>query len=313
MSHAHEPHHHHDTDIDWAAMAATLEREAEVMLPYVSQAADAAASVCREANIAVRYILDIGSGPGVMSCELARHFPESTVVAADGAEPLQQRAAARAAAAGLSSRVRTVHVDLPDRVETLGHADLIWMAMVLHHVGDEAALLHRLRGMLEPRGAIVLAEHGDPLRFLPDGAEPCTAGFSDRLAAFDSEWLAAMRADLPGSTPSADYSSMLKDAGFTIAIDRVMRVQLEAPLAKPPRQMVLSRLLRMKDLFAERLNAADRAALAVLSDAYHPLGVMRRDDMFLDASRHVYVATTVSHIEDSAREVRTRTALPALQ
>lgn len=155
-------------------------------------------------------------------------------------------------------------------------------------------MLRRLRTMLEPRGVLVLAEHGDPLRFLPEGAEPCPSGFNDRLAALDAEWLAAMRSDLPGATASAGYVAMLKDAGFTIAIDRVMHVRLEAPLAETPRQMVLSRLRRMQELFVDRLDAEDRAALAMLIDQGHPLGVMRREDVFLDASRHVYVATVGS-------------------
>lgn len=288
--HQHQHHHHHDTDVDWAAMAADLEREAEVMLPYVTEAAEAAASVCRERGIAVRRILDIGCGPGVIACELARIFPEATMVAADGTEPLLHRTAARAEQAGLAGRVQTTRVDLPDGVDALGHADLIWMAMVLHHVGDEAAMLRRLRSMLEPRGVLVLAEHGDPQRYLSEGAEAIPPGFTDRLAALEAEWLAAMRADLPGSTPSAEYSAMLEAAGFTVEVDRLVHVRVEAPLAVTPRQMVLSRLRRMQELFAERLDAADRAALAVLIDEQHPLGVMRRDDVFLHASRHVYVA-----------------------
>ena len=296
MSHSHSPRHLHDTDIDWAAMAANLELEALVMLPYVSEAAEAAATVCRDAGIAVRRVLDIGSGPGVIACELARHFSGATVVAADGAEPLLHRATARAVAAGLGMRVQTVHVNLPAEVDTLGGADLIWMAMVLHHVGDEAALLRRLRGMLEPHGALALAEHGDPLSFLREDAEPCPPGFSDRLTALEAEWLAAMRADLPESTPSAGYPAILHDAGFTIAVDRMMHVRPAPPLAEEPRQMVRSRLQRMHELFADRLDAADRAALAVLVDRDHPLGVMRRDDVFLDASRHVYIAIAGSHI-----------------
>ncbi len=291
MSQGHEHHHHHDTDIDWNDMAMNLEREAEMMLPYVTEVAEVAASVCREMGITVRRILDIGSGPGVMACELARRFPGATVVAADGTEPLLQRAAARADEVGLSERVQTARVDLPDGVNALGRADLIWMAMVLHHVGDEAAMLRRLRRMLEPRGVLVLAEHGDPLRFLPEGTEPCPPGFNDRLVALEAEWLGAMRADLPGSTSSDAYPRMLEAAGFTVVVDRVVHVRLPAPLTETARQTILSRLCRMQELFGERLDAADHAALDVLIDEEHPLGVMRRKDVVLDASRHVYVAT----------------------
>lgn len=291
MSNGHAHHHHHDTDIDWIAMAANLEREAEVMLPYATEAAEAAASICKDAGITVSRVLDIGSGPGVITCELARRFDRATVVAADGAEPLLQLVAARAERAGLGDRVQTARVDLPDDVEALGRADLIWMAMVLHHIGDETAMLRRLGAMLEPRGALVLTEHGDPLRFLPEGAEPCPPGFVDRLTALEGEWLSAMRADLPGSTPSVGYREMLETAGFGVALDRVVHVRPAAPLADAPRQMILGRLRRMQELFADRLDAGDRAALAVLVDVGDPSGVMQRNDVFLDASRHVYVAT----------------------
>ncbi|MGH2447447.1 MAG: class I SAM-dependent methyltransferase [Chloroflexota bacterium] len=294
MSPPHEHQHDDDTDIDWAAMAANLELEAEMMLPYVTEAADAAAGVCREAGITVRRILDIGSGPGVMACELARRFPAATVIAADGAEPLLQRVVARAEEAGLAGRVKTVRVDLPDGVDALGHADLIWMAMVLHHIGDEAAMLRRLVRMLEPRGVLMLAEHGDPLRFLPEGAEPCPPGFIGRLEALEAEWLAAMRADLPGSKPSDVYPAMLESAGFTVAVDRLPHVRSAVPLADAPRRAVLSTLRQMQDLGADRLDAVDRAALDVLIDEGAPLGVMRRDDVVFEASRHVYVATVGS-------------------
>jgi trans-aconitate methyltransferase len=288
--HHHPGHHHHTDDMDWAAMAAHLTLEAEVLLPYVTETAGSAAEICRQDRIEVRRIVDIGSGPGVAACELARHFPSATVVAADGSEALLERAMARAEAAGLSGRVKTQQVDLPDGLEGLGRADLIWMAMVLHHIGDEAAALHALRGMLNLGGVLVLAEHGDPLRFLPDDASPAPTGLFDRLAAADTAWLAAMRASLPNATPSAGYPAMLEAAGFELAVDRVAHVRLAAPLPLDARRMVLGRLQRMREMFAEQLDEQDRSALDVLIDEDHPLGIMRRPDAFLDASRHIYIA-----------------------
>jgi SAM-dependent methyltransferase len=199
-------------------------------------------------------------------------------------------AAARAEAAGLSGRVTPRRVNLPDGIESLGQADLIWMAMVLHHIGDEAAALHMLRRMLSLGGVLVLAEHGDPFRFLPDGAEPAPAGLFDCLAAADTAWLAAMRAGLPNATPSAGYPAMLEAAGFEIVVDRVAHVRMSPPLPIEARTMVLGRLKRMRELFEEQLDRQDRDALDVLIDEEHPLGIMRRADVFLDASRHIYIA-----------------------
>jgi SAM-dependent methyltransferase len=243
-------------------------------------------------SVEVRRILDIGSGPGVAACELAQHFPSATVVAADGAEELLQKAAARAQAAGLSDRITTRIVDLPDGVEHLRPADLIWMSMVLHHIGDEVAMLRRVRRALGPRGVLVLVEHGDPPRFLPDGAAPGHPGFTDRLAAVDSAWLADMRAGLPHSTPSSGYPAMLEAAGFEVVVDRVAHVRMAPPLQREGRQVVLGHLRGIRERFGEHLEEQDRDALDVLTDESHPLGIMRRPDVFLDASRHIYIART---------------------
>jgi hypothetical protein len=87
---------------------------------------------------------------------------------------------------------------------------------------------------------------------------------------------------------------MIEAAGFTVSVDRVVHVRPAVPLADAPRKLILSRLRRMEELFAGRLDAADRAALAALVNEEDPHGVVRRDDVFLDASRHVYIATAGS-------------------
>jgi SAM-dependent methyltransferase len=273
-------------------MAAHLELQGKVLRPLVTETAADAAELCRRDGIEVRRILDVGSGPGTATLELARQFASAQVVAADGSEALLERAAAHAAAAALSGRVATRRVELPDGIEQLGRADLIWMAMVLHHIGDEAAMLRRLRRMLDPRGVLILVEHGEPTRYLPDGADPLPPGLLDRLAAADAAWLAAHRAELPDATLSAGYPAMLEDAGFELVIDRVSHVRLDPPLSREGRQVVLSHLRRMREEIGEAITNQDRTALDVLIDESHPLGIARRPDAFLDASRHVYIAAS---------------------
>jgi len=291
MGHDAHHHHHHDSvEIDWVAMAAQLELEAEVMLPFVTETAVTAAELCRQDGLAVQRILDVGSGPGVVACELATRFPLATVIAADATEPLLQRAATRAAGLGLSERVITRAVELPGGIEQLGRADLIWMAMVLHHVGDEADMLRRVRHVVEPGGILVLVEHGDPMRFLSEDSFPSRTGLNDRLDALEASWLAAMRAELPNAVDSTDYATMLEAAGFEVIVDRVAHVQIRPPLPLEARRMILGRLQRARDLFAEQLEEGDGQALDVLIAEEHPLGVMRHPEVFLDASRHVYTA-----------------------
>jgi SAM-dependent methyltransferase len=289
----HSTHHHgHAGEIDWTAMAAHLELEGEILLPYVTETAALVADQRRQDGIPVRRIVDIGSGPGVATCELALHFASATVVAADGSGALLQKATARAEAAGLSDRVTTRLVDLPDGIEGLGRADLIWMAMVLHHVGDEVTTLRRVHGMLDPGGLLVLVEHGDPLRFLPGDAAPGKPGLTERLASIEAAWLAAMRAGLPDFIPTTGYPAMLRRAGFEMVVDHVAHVRLAPPLPMEARRLLLERVRGMRERFQERLEEHDRDTLDVLIDEEHPLGVMQRPDVFLDASRHIYIART---------------------
>jgi hypothetical protein len=73
-------------------------------------------------------------------------------------------------------------------------------------------------------------------------------------------------------------------------VDRIAHVRLAPPLPMEARRMMLGRLRGMRERFAERLEEQDHDTLDVLIDEGHPLGIMRRPDAFLDASRHIYIA-----------------------
>src|SRR5690606_7902869 len=115
----------------------------------------------------VERVLDVGSGPGVMSCLLAETFPSAEVVAVDAGASLLDRVAARAGGRGLGGRVVTRQAELPDGLDDLGEADLVWSSHVLHHLGDQQQALTRLAARLRPGGLLALAEGGLPMRFLP--------------------------------------------------------------------------------------------------------------------------------------------------
>ncbi|MGW7554281.1 SAM-dependent methyltransferase, partial [Streptomyces rimosus] len=76
--HRHQ-HHHDHTTVDWEALAAHLEGEAEFQTPMLDQATAWLRDLLTEPSgpgpDAVRRVLDVGSGPGVTSCLLARAFP----------------------------------------------------------------------------------------------------------------------------------------------------------------------------------------------------------------------------------------------
>ncbi len=271
-------------------MVEFAEREAEVLIPFLSVAMSLLTDLSTKSGVEVRHILDIGSGPGVGTCVLAEHFPSATVVAADGSAEMLASVAARAARLGLADRVETRLVDLHEGVAAFERADLVWASMVLHHVGDEAAALRGIRSRLGPGGLFALVEFGDPLRVVPDGVDLGRPGLWERLDAGRASWLADLRAGLPGAVVSGDYPAMLQAAGFEVLADQVVRVRLAPPLDDRAKAVALGHVRRLREHVEPYVDAADLAALDVLTSEDDPAGITRRPDAVLHASRRLLVS-----------------------
>jgi ubiquinone/menaquinone biosynthesis C-methylase UbiE len=140
----------------WDEHVDRLEEEGERLLGVVSFAADWAAQL----HGPVQRIIDVGSGPGVGTCELARRFPHAQVVAVDASEPMLQRAMQRARSQGVAGRVSTQVAALPDGLVGLPPADLVYASMVLHHAPDPEEALRAIRGVLDADGLLLVIEHG---------------------------------------------------------------------------------------------------------------------------------------------------------
>lgn len=281
--------HHHTDDNDWAAMGADLELEGDVFRPMLTETLSWVGKISHDRGTQVRRIIDIGSGPGVGTCELARHFGHATVVAVDGSAALLERANHRAGSLGLSDRIRTCRADLPDGAGLAGTADLVWASMVLHHVGDPTATLIRLREQLNPGGLIVVTEFGSPRRFLPDDIHIGRPGLQERLDQAGVDRPVTMHSGLPHGSPGADFASAVPATDLEIVAERRVSIHLEAPLTYGARRVVLGHLRRMCRLLTDGIDEADWATLDILVDEESPHGVMKRPDVHLDASRHVYV------------------------
>ena len=284
---------HHAHDLDWDAMVGFAELEAEALFSLVAEATSALADLADRQGLEVRRVVDVGSGPGVATCSLAERFPSATVVAADGSSEMLASVAARATRVGVSDRVTTHLMQLPDGLDSLGPADLVWASMVLHHVGDEAAALRGLRGRLEPGGLLALVEFGDPLRVVPEDVDFERPGLWERLDAAGAAWLADMRAGLPGAAASSDYPTMLGAAGFELLVDRPLRVQLGPPLDDRARRVAFGHLQLIREHAAPYAEAADLQALDVLTDEAHAEGILQRGDARLHASRRLLVARAI--------------------
>jgi SAM-dependent methyltransferase len=277
-------------------MAVQLENSGDLQLPVLRRTADRLKELLGP-DKQVRRILDIGSGPGVITCVLAEAFPDAEAVAVDGTPGLLDRALARAERLGLSGRVTVRHAELPEALDIrdehgeggLGTADLIWSSRAVHHLGDQQATLNELAAVLTPGGLLAVAEGGLPMRFLPRDIGVGRPGLQSRLDALQEHWFEIMRAELPGSTPVVeDWPAMLGRAGLTRASSFTTLLDLPAPLGETARAFVHAQLTRLREIMNESLDGEDRKTLDVLLDPDAPEGILRRPDAFLLS------ATTVS-------------------
>lgn len=281
---AHTTNDHPAGDFDWAAMADMLELEGETYGSYLGQAID------EFRTLTPGRILEVGSGPGVAACLLAAAFPDAEVTAVDGAAELLARAEERAARLGV--RLRTRVVELPDGLAELPRADLVWSAMVVHHVGDQQDALNRLAGLLEPGGALAIAEGGLPTRWMPRDLGFGRPGLQTRLDAIMAERFDRMRAEMPGAVRTVeDWPGMLRAAGLVDVHSKTFLVDHPAPLPEAPRRWVrqwLERHRRMAGEPGDFLAADDLATLDRLLDPADPAGVDQRSDLYVLSAQTVH-------------------------
>lgn len=289
MTNEEHPHGHGHAHMDKAqeqAFADIAELEGEVLLTFVTDTAARIAELHDADAPPIRRIIDIGSGPGVGTCELARRFPEAQVIAIDRSVAMLERTTKRAFEQGLQAQITTLRAELPGGLDDLEPADVIWASMSLHHVGDEVEALRILRGLVSRRGLIAVAELAEPMRVLPDDFGLGRPGLTDRIDSAGATWFARMREDLTDSVPSPDIASMFASAGFEVISSHIVRQRLDSPLSDDARRLVLGGLQRVSG----QLDDDDRATITVLTDPTDPRSVMHRQDVFVQASRRIVIA-----------------------
>ncbi|WP_037607559.1 class I SAM-dependent methyltransferase [Streptacidiphilus rugosus] len=274
-------HRHGSTDIDWGQMAAQLVQGGELQLPVLrGTAARLSESFAPEHR--VRRILDIGSGPGVMTCVLAEAFTGAEAVAVDGTPELLEHSLTRAGQLGLGDRVSVLHAELPEGLDRLGEADLVWSSKAVHHLGDQQGALDALAGLLRPGGVLAVSEGGLPMRFLPRDIGVGRPGLQSRIDVVMEDWFAVMRSELPGSKPVVeDWPAMFRAAGLTDVRSFTLLLDLPAPLDAAARTFLRGHLNRARESMGEVLDADDLGTLDLLLDPDAPEGVMHRPDAFL--------------------------------
>ncbi|MFF1875481.1 class I SAM-dependent methyltransferase [Kitasatospora herbaricolor] len=287
-------HAHGSTDIDWEVMATHLENNGEIQLPALRRAAAHLKDLLGPEH-EVRRVLDVGSGPGVMTCLLAETFEAAEAVAVDGAPGLLDRALARAERLGLAGRVSVRRAELPEGLAATeadggpGTADLVWSSRAVHHLGDQQGALDALAALLRPGGLLAVAEGGLPMRFLPRDIGAGRPGLQARLDAVQEDWFEAMRAELPGSTGVVeDWAAMLGRAGLVGTRSFTTLLDLPAPLGGPARAFLHAHLTRLREAMGASLDEEDRGTVDLLLDPSAPEGILRRPDAFLLAATTVF-------------------------
>ncbi|MFG3280630.1 class I SAM-dependent methyltransferase [Streptomyces sp. NPDC048111] len=285
---AHAQSHQHG-ELDWAAMTAHLENSGELHLPVLRGTAARLGELLGSGH-EVRRILDVGSGPGVMTCVLAEAFPGAETVAVDGAPALLDHTLARAERLGVGGQVNVRHAELPDGLDGgLGAADLIWSSKAVHHIGDQQGVLDALAASLNPGGLLAVAEGGLPPRFLPRDIGVGRPGLQARLDAVQEDWFEIMRGELPGSTSVVeDWPAMLRLAGLTRVTSFTLLLDLPAPLGESARTFLHTQLTRLREMMSDSLDADDVKTLDLLLDPTSPQGILRRSDVFLLSATTVH-------------------------
>jgi ubiquinone/menaquinone biosynthesis C-methylase UbiE len=115
-------------------------------------------------------LLDVGCGPGTLTCDLARLVAPGRVVGVDAAADVVAAARDEAASAGLDSASFEV-ADLFALPFADDSFDVVHAHQVLQHVADPVAALVEMRRVCRP-GGIVAARDGDYPTFTLAPAEP---------------------------------------------------------------------------------------------------------------------------------------------
>ncbi|WP_149181278.1 class I SAM-dependent methyltransferase [Streptomyces sp. TRM49041] len=284
-------HHHDTTHMDWNEMLPLLEAGAELRTPLYRQATAWLTDLLPLGG--VRRVLDVGSGPGVLSCLLAEAFPYAEVVAVDATPELLARARARAAERG--ARVTTHLAELPRDTGDLGEADLIWAGESVHHLGDQRGALAGLARRLRPGGLLAVVEGGLPGRSLPRDIGFGRPGLETRLDAASADWFTEMRAAPPGAREETeDWRSLLGAAGLAPSGTRTFLLDIPAPVPDAVREHVTATFSRHRTALADGLSEDDRTSLDRLLDPDDPASLHRRPDVYLLAARTVHTARRVA-------------------
>jgi SAM-dependent methyltransferase len=294
-------HAHTHDHIDWAARIPDLRRADDLHADaYAAIAARLTATVPEGATV-----VDVGSGAGGMSAALAGALAArggGTLLLVDAVPELLTVAAATAAdgaaratagTSGLATaadgratavEIETIHADVAARAlgDLVPSADLVWAAMMIHHLPDQQAGITGLASALASGGVLAVAEGGLETQTLPWDLGVGEPGFERRLMAARDDWFGEMRASIDdavrmpyGWTTALGKAGLADVSSFTTIIDH------PAPGTDAVREFVIGRLERLVETVDELIGDEDRDTARRLLDQTSPDYLGTRDDFYV--------------------------------
>jgi len=139
----------------------SYDRDMELMHPNRSKMVRVVLDVLPFSTTSQIRAIDLGVGTGYFTDRFLKHFPNSEVIAVDGAQAMIDLAMARLGS--LASRVEFVVGDFRNLQQLAGNGgsfDVVLSAYALHHLNraDKEALLRQVVNLLRPDGWFVNAD-----------------------------------------------------------------------------------------------------------------------------------------------------------
>ena len=246
---------HHQHRHDWAFQGPQevqrLIRDGEVALPFVSQ------TLGQFDDHSIRRVLDVGAGPGIGTCELARLLPKAQVIALEPSQSMVEAGRSRAADLGVGDRVEVRQGGLPDGLAGIVDIDLVWASMSLHHVADEVGALRALGAVLAPSGVIALVERaGAVVEFASLDSD-----LMERLADAYEGYFEQMREAIDHHVESSDLAEMVTAAGLRVVSDQESSITHGPTLDESQRGYLTGAVARVIHQLGDSLTSADRDSL----------------------------------------------------
>lgn len=283
--HEHEHEHQHVAAgwADEAGMAELLDLDAEVLHSYLSEVTAWIHDLA--ADVAVRRILDLGSGTGTGSFALLDLFERADAIALDISPQILGHLMSKARTLGLAGRIRVLQADLDTAWPAIDTVDLVWASASLHHMADPDRVLTQVFAALRPSGVLAVVEIDSFPRFLPDDLGFGRPGLEARCHAVMAEERAAKLPHL-----GSDWGSRLSAAGFIIQAERRFDINMTPPLPAATARYAQASLRRIQSGLDGRISADDLATLATIIEGDGPAGILQRDDLTVRTARTVWLA-----------------------